>query len=77
MTENDLRSRLLKLACRIAERLTEDTTQYSTQDLHNVTSAYFIMKPYSGASALDAGYSRNPVDVSEPGLLTNADSESP
>lgn len=67
--DRELRNRLYDLATWMTGRIREGNTMHSTQDLHNVVSAYFILKPY-GTSPLDAGFSNHPDDVAEPGLLS-------
>lgn len=73
MTDSDLRQRLLDLSGWMATRIREGNTTHTTQDLHNVVSAYFILRPYDSGSALlassHAGFSNRPDDVAEPGLL--------
>lgn len=67
-----LRSQLYDLATWMTTRIREGYSAHSTQDLHNVVSAFFILQPpsYSSGRALDAGFSNNPDDVAEPGLLS-------
>lgn len=72
-SDAELRNRLYDLAVWMAGRIREGVTTHSTQDLHNVVSAYFILKPYESSAALASGYagfSNNPDDVAEPGLLS-------
>ena len=71
--DRELRNRLYDLATWMTGRIREGNTVHSTQDLHNVVSAYFILKPYESSAALAssyAGFSNSPDFVAEPGLLS-------